>query len=76
MESETSTSLHENWKEEKEDLRNEIVSLQKEFAKFKKERKSEWKLFKDKFKNDLENIEKSLKNLKALHKKKEKEKKK
>ena len=39
-------------------------------AHYKKERKSEWKVFKNKFHDEMDQVEQSLKNLKALHKKK------
>jgi len=66
----STTTLEETWNEEKEKLRDEIASLKKEMALYKKERKSEWKVFKNKFHDEMDKVEQSLKNLKALHKKK------
>jgi len=65
-----STETKENWKEDKLNLHNAISSLQKGMSDYKSERKSEWKSFKSKFNDDINKIEKSLKTLSALHKKK------
>lgn len=70
MEILTTTSPEETWKEEKRKLRNEIASLKKEMNEYKKERKSEWKIFKNKFHDEMDKIEKALENLTVLHKKK------
>jgi uncharacterized protein YicC (UPF0701 family) len=59
----------EIWKEDKANLRNAISSLRKSMTDYKAERKSEWKSFKNKFNDDLNNIEKSFEELKTLHKK-------
>jgi hypothetical protein len=61
--------LKENWKEDKAILLNSISSLKKSMTDFKSERKSEWKSFKTKFNDDMANVEHSLKELTALHKK-------
>ena len=73
MEILTTTSSEETWKEEKRKLRNEIAPLKKEMNDYKKERKSEWKIFKNKFHDEMDKIEKALENLTALHKKKKSE---
>ncbi len=64
------TELKENWKEEKAVLCEAISTLKKCMTDYKKERKSEWKSFKNKFNDDMDKIEKSLKKLNNLHKKK------
>ncbi len=69
MEIVKSNSYQENWKEEKGKLRNEISSLKKEMNDYKKERKAEWILLKNKFKEDINRLEHLLDNLSALHKK-------
>ena len=66
---EITKELKEIWKEDKANLRNAISSLKKSMTDYKKERKSEWKSFKNKFNDDMDNIEKSLEKLKTLHKK-------
>ena len=63
--------LKENWKEDRDDLLNAISSLKKCMTDYKAERKSEWKSFKNKFNDDLEEIEKSLKKLRNLHRHKQ-----
>ncbi len=63
------TVLKENWKEGKVNLQNEISSLKKCMTHYKVERKSEWQSFKNKFNDDMDKVEKSLKKLTALHKK-------
>ena len=63
------TVLKENWKEDKENLRNAISIMKKSLKDHKAERKSEWKLFKNKFNDDMEKIEESLKNLTVIKKK-------
>jgi len=64
------TTLEETWKEEKGKLKDEIASLKKEMTHYKKERKSEWKVFQNKFHDEMDKVVQSLKNLKAIHKKK------
>ena len=64
-----STELNENLKEEKVNLQNSISLLKKSMKDYKAERKSDWKSFKNKFKGDMEGIEKSLKKLTPHHKK-------
>jgi uncharacterized protein YicC (UPF0701 family) len=66
---EISTLLPETWEEEKVQIKSAIVSLKKEITEYKKQRKSEWKTLKSKFKADLTIVENSLKDLKARHKK-------
>jgi uncharacterized protein YicC (UPF0701 family) len=66
---EISTLLPETWKEEKVQIESAIDCLKKELAEYKKQRKSEWKTLKSKFKADLTIVENSLKGLKARHKK-------
>ena len=66
---EITKELKEIWKEDKVNLRNAISSLKKSMTVYKTERKSEWKSFKNKFNDDMDNIEKSLEKLKTLHKK-------
>jgi len=63
------TALKENWKGHKTQLQNEISALNKQMSDFKDERKSEWKLFKVKFKDDMDKVEKSFKKMVALQKK-------
>jgi uncharacterized protein YicC (UPF0701 family) len=63
------TKIKENWKEDKANLQNAVLTLKKSMTDFKDERKSEWKSFKNKFNDDMENVEKSLKKLNILHKK-------
>jgi hypothetical protein len=62
------TKFKKNWKEDKENLHNEISSLKKYMLDYKLERKSEWRLFKIKFNEDMDKVAESLKNLTALHK--------
>jgi hypothetical protein len=64
------TELNENWKEDKSNLHKAISSLQQGMSDYKTQRKSEWKSFKSKFNEDMDLIEKSLKKLTAMHKKK------
>jgi uncharacterized protein YicC (UPF0701 family) len=66
---EITTLFPETWKEEKDQIKRTIVSLKKEITEYKKQRKSEWKTLKSKFKADLAIVENSLKDLKARHKK-------
>lgn len=56
-------------KDEKATFLNAIVTLQKSLADFKKERKSEWRIFKHQFNEDMNIIQKTLKTSKASHKK-------
>ena len=58
-----------SWKENRANLRDEISSLKKSISEFKAERKSEWKSFKTKYSDDLNNIEKSMEKLISAHKK-------
>jgi len=64
-----STELNENLKEEKVNLQNSISLLKKSMHDYKAKRKSEWKSFKNKFKGDVEEIEKSLTKLTPPRKK-------
>jgi hypothetical protein len=61
--------MKETWKEDKVLLQDAISSLKKNMTIYKTERRSEWKSFKSKFNDDLENVEKSLKKLATLNKK-------
>jgi len=61
--------LTPTWKEDKALLRNSVSALKKSMTDYKAERKSEWKSFKTKIRDDMENIEKSLERLIATHKK-------
>ena len=61
--------LKENWKEEKVILHKSISSLNKCLTDYKVERKLEWKSFKSKFNDDMDTIQKSLKEITARHKK-------
>lgn len=61
--------IKENWKEDKVILQNAISALKKSMTAHKAERKTEWRLFKVRFNEDLKNIEKTLKNLNTLNKK-------
>jgi hypothetical protein len=63
------TELKEKSKGDKVDLNNAISSLKKSMTDFKADRKSEWKLFKNKFKDDMVKVEESFKKLTTLHKK-------
>jgi iron uptake system EfeUOB component EfeO/EfeM len=65
----TTTKLKDSWKVDKENLHNTISLLKKSMSDFKEERKLEWKSFKGKFNDEMENVEKSLKKLTTLHKK-------
>ncbi len=66
---ETTKEIKVNWKEDKANLQNAIITLKQRMTDYKVERKSEWKLFKNKFNDDFDEIEKSLEKLKAIHKK-------
>lgn len=66
---ETIKEVKASWKEEKANLQNAIITLKQKMTDYKVERKSEWKLFKNKFNDDFDEIEKSLEKLKANHKK-------
>ena len=61
--------LKENWREEKIILHKSIQSLNKCLADYKVERKLEWKSFKSKFNDDMDTIQKSLKEIAVRHKK-------
>jgi len=63
------TAAKEIWKVDKKILQKEIISLKKSMTDFKVERKSEWKAFKNKFNDDLADLEKSFKKLATLPKK-------
>jgi hypothetical protein len=54
-------------KEDKINLHTAISSLKKSISDYKIERKSDWKSFKNKFNDDLEKVEKSLKKITTLH---------
>ena len=62
------TELKENWKEAKVNIHSAIASLKKCVSDYKVERKSEWKSFKNKFNDDMDNVKKSLKELATLKK--------
>jgi hypothetical protein len=64
------TAAKEIWKVDKKILQKEIISLKKSMTDFKVERKSEWKSFKEKFNEDLAELEKSFKKLATLQKNK------
>ena len=66
---ETIKEVKVSWKENKANLQNAIITLKQKMTEYKVERKSEWKLFKNKFNDDFDEIEKSLEKLKAHHKK-------
>ena len=66
------TEVKENWKKDKVILHNAISSLKKSMDDFKAGRKSEWKTFKNKFNDEMDQLEESLKKLTALHKKNQK----
>ena len=66
---ETTKEIKVNWKEDKANLQNAIINLKQRMTDYKVERKSEWKLFKNKFNDDFDEIEKSLEKLKSIHKK-------
>ena len=51
--------LKENWKEDKAELQKSVSLLEKEITEYKEERKSNWKLFKNKFHNDLNKLKKN-----------------
>lgn len=57
-------------KENKDTLDKSIISLKKRMKVYKVRRKADWKLFKNKFNEDLDKIEKSLKELTPCKKKK------
>ncbi len=63
------TLLKENWKEDKHNLFTTIETLKKSLADYKVERKTEWRTFKNKFKDDMKEVDKSLKRLTHLYKK-------
>ena len=56
-------------KEDKLNLHSAIVTLKRSMSDYKTERKAEWKSFKHKFNDDMEEVKKTLKNLNAHHKK-------
>jgi hypothetical protein len=58
-----------NWKEEKVDLHNALTALKISMSDYKEKRKTEWKTFKNKFNEDMDKVESSLKKLTSLHKK-------
>jgi len=61
--------VKEKLKEDKVDLHSAILALKRSMTDYKAERKIEWKSFKNKFNDDMEEIQKSLKNMKIHHKK-------
>jgi predicted metal-dependent hydrolase len=65
------TLLKETWKDDNIELRKSISLLKKEVADYKDERKSNWKLFKTKYRGDLNKLEQSLKTAKAKRKEQE-----
>jgi len=66
---ENTAVLQENLKESKVNLQNSISSLNKCISSYKAERKAEWKLFKKNISNEMNGLEKSLKDLTGLKKK-------
>jgi hypothetical protein len=58
-----------NPKHDKKILLDAVSALKKTMTAYKKERKADWKLFKVKFAEDMDNIKKSLKIMTAGHKK-------
>lgn len=64
------TILKENLKGNKVKIQNQISSLKKIMMKYKEERKSEWKLFKNKFNDDIDVVKKSFKKMDSHHHKK------
>lgn len=66
---ENTTNLNAIWKEDKAKLHTAISSLKKSMTTFKADRKAEWKSFKTIFNENMDNVDNSLKKLKALHKK-------
>jgi len=66
---EITEELKEKLKEEKVMLNSEITAIKRSMADYKAERKLEWKSFKNKFNDDMDEIKKSLKNLNTHHKK-------
>lgn len=60
--------LKENWVEDNDKLQKSITLLKKEIADYKEERKSNWRIFKDKFHGDLDKLEIALKELKMARK--------
>ena len=65
----TASVVKETSKDEKLKLRKEISALKKGMTDFKVQRKSEWKAFKNKFFDNIEKVEKSLKKLNDQRKK-------
>ncbi len=65
----TTTEFKGKWKEEKVDLQNSLTALKISMSDYKEKRKTEWKSFKNKFEDDMANVEGSLKKLTSLHKK-------
>lgn len=63
------TLLKENFKEDKTKFENAIADLKKSRKESKRESKAAWEVVKSRFKADLKQAEKSLKDLKANHKK-------
>ena len=55
--------------EDKDNLINAVSELKKSMKNYKKERKTDWKLFKTKFNEDMDNIKKSLKIMTSVKKK-------
>jgi hypothetical protein len=65
------TLFKEHWEDDSTELRKSISLLKKEVSAYKKERKSNWKLFKNKVQNDLDKLEQSLKAVNAKQKQKQ-----
>jgi hypothetical protein len=59
----TVTKAKVNPKHEKEILHEAVSNLKKFMEDYKKERKADWKLFKDKFNADMTYLKKSIKGL-------------
>ncbi|HBX49616.1 MAG: hypothetical protein A2275_09760 [Bacteroidetes bacterium RIFOXYA12_FULL_35_11] len=66
----TKTVLKKKLGEDQKELHTTISTLKKSMTKYKTLRKSEWKLFKTKFSNDMDIIKKTLKRIDTLHKNK------
>ena len=61
--------LKDNYKNEKSNYHKELSSLKKLLSEYKVERKADWKSFKNKMKNSIGKIEKSMNNLSSPVKK-------
>jgi len=60
--------IKENWVDDKDKLQKSITLLKKEIADYKEERKSDWRIFKDKFHGDMDKLEIALNELKIARK--------